>query len=234
MLAAVQGDPPPAAAQSETGATLQQPAPARSAARFFQDEEFNFLFHNMLGGAYYGVADVGTCLAIADQITDGDGASAFQALTAAGDWFAAVGDQAAAAGRRVSARQAYLQAANYTFPATFFADGMGPPERFAPTWLRQQALWDQAAALFDPPMEHVQIPYEGTTLSGDFYKVDASGKQRPLLILNNGSDGAMPAAWTMGAAPALERGYNCLTFDGPGQGTALVQQRCTSARTGRR
>src|SRR5215204_5267200 len=91
VLTAVQGDLSPAAGRGEMRATMQQaPAPARSAARFFQDEEFNFVFHNMLGGAYYGVAEVGTCLAIADQITDGDAASAFRAMTAAGDRFAAV------------------------------------------------------------------------------------------------------------------------------------------------
>ncbi|HEY7061553.1 MAG TPA: hypothetical protein VII06_08745 [Chloroflexota bacterium] len=195
-----------------------------SAARFFQDEDFNFVFHNMLGGAFYGVADVGACLAIADQITDGDAASAVQAMTAAGDRLAAIADQAAAAGHRVSARDAYLQAANYTFSASYFVDGMGAPERFGPLWLRTQALWDQGAALLDPPLEHVRIAYEGTTLPGYFYPVDTSGQRRPLLIFNNGSDGGMPSAWAMGIAAALQRGYNCLAFWGPGQGLALVQQ----------
>ena len=35
----------------------------------------------------------------------------------------------------------------------------------------------------------------------------------------------MPAAWSMGIAPALERGYDCLAFYGPGQGTVLLEQR---------
>jgi len=204
-------------------ASPDQTAP-RSAARFFQDDDFNFVFHNMLGGAFYGVADVGACLAIADQITDGDSASAVQAMTAAGDRLAASADRAAAAGRRVSARDAYLQAANYTFTASYFVDGMGAPERFGPIWLRHQALWDQGTALLDPPVEHVQIAYEGTSLPGFFYSVDGSRRRRPLLIFNNGSDGGLPSAWAMGIAPALQRGYNCLAFWGPGQGTALVQQ----------
>ena len=202
----------------------QDLAPAHSAARFFQDDDFNFVFLTMLGGAYYQVADVGACLAIAAQIQDGDAASAVQAMTEAGERLAAIGDQAAAAGRRVSACQAYLQAANYTFTATYFLDRMGAPDRFAPTWLRHQALWDQGAALLDPPMEHVRIPYEGTTLPGFWFQVDDSGQRRPLLIFNNGSDGSLVNAWFQGVAPALERGYNCLTFYGPGQGTALLEQ----------
>lgn len=30
--------------------------------------------------------------------------------------------------------------------------------------------------------------------------------------------------WVQGAAAGIERGYNCLTFDGPGQGQALFEQ----------
>ena len=41
---------------------------------------------------------------------------------------------------------------------------------------------------------------------------------------NNGSDGSLPFAWAVAVAPALERGYNCLTFYGPGEGLALVDQ----------
>jgi hypothetical protein len=196
----------------------------RSAARFFEDEELNYVFNVMLGGAYYGLADVGACLAIADQIADGDAASAVEAMTAAGERYAAIADRALADGHRTSARDAYLQAANYTFHASFFVDGMGAPDRFGPIWLRHQALWDRGTALLDPPVEHVRIAYEGTTLPGFFYSVDTSGRPRPLLIFNNGSDGGLAFAWVAGIAPALQRGYNCLAFWGPGQGTALVQQ----------
>jgi hypothetical protein len=38
----------------------------------------------------------------------------------------------------------------------------------------------------------------------------------------------MITAWTMGIAAALERGYNAYTFYGPGQGTALLQQKLYS------
>ena len=204
---------------------MQDPAPPRSAARYFGDFSINFEFLMMLGGAYNRLADVGACLAIADQVGyDGDAAAFVTATTAAADRLAAAGDQALAAGRRTTAREAYMQASNYTFAGSMFVDELGATDRFAPLWLRQQALFEQASALLDPPAELVRIPYEGTTLPGYFYAVDASGKRRPLLIFNNGSDGALPEAWNQGIAPALARGYNCLTFYGPGQGAALVQQ----------
>src|SRR6185369_2097056 len=100
----------------------------------------------------------------------------------------------------------------------------GASDRFAPLLLRQQAWFEQAGALLDPPVELVPIPYENTTLPGYIYTVDNSGKQRPLLIFNNGSDGGLGEAWTQGVVPALDRGYNCLTFFGPGQGSTLLQQ----------
>jgi hypothetical protein len=203
----------------------QEPSPPRSAARYFRDFDINFEFLMMLGGAYYRLADIGTCLAIADEITyEGDAAAAVRAMTAAGERLAAIGDQALAAGRQTSAREAYMQAANYTFAATNFVDRMGASDRFVPLWLRQQGWFEQASALLDPPVELVRIPYENTTLPSYFYAVDRSGKRRPLLIFNNGSDGGLPEAWCQGIAPALQRGYNCLTFFGPGQGMALVQQ----------
>src|SRR5689334_12520822 len=73
VMATAAGGLPRASAKTQAGTTMQQDArPARDAARFFEDEELDFVFLNMLGGAYYQLADVGTCLAIADQITDGD------------------------------------------------------------------------------------------------------------------------------------------------------------------
>jgi hypothetical protein len=134
------------------------------AARFFEDDDLNFVFLIVLGGAYDRVADVGACLAIADRIEDGDAGSAFAAFTAAGARLAVIADEAATAGHRISAREAYLQAANYTFAETYFADQAGASDRFGPTWLRHQELWDAGASLLDPPMERVRIAFEGATL----------------------------------------------------------------------
>jgi alpha-beta hydrolase superfamily lysophospholipase len=197
----------------------------RKASRFFEDPDINYVFLTMLGGAYYRTADIGACLAIADQIVDGDRASAFRALLVAGDRLSAAAETASTNGLRISARDAYMQAANYVFSATYFVNPIGPPDAFAFNWLRHQELWDKAAALLDPPADYLPFPYEKTTLPGYFFKVDNSGLRRPLIILNNGSDGGMVAAWTLGIAAALERGYNAYTFYGPGQGTALLKQK---------
>jgi hypothetical protein len=200
----------------------------RSASHFFEDPDLNYVFQRMLGAAYYRAADIGACLSIADQIVDGDRSSALRALLIAGDRLSAVAETSARNRFRISAREAYMQAANYIFSATYFVNPAGAPDAFEFNWLRHQELWDKAAGLLDPPVNYLPFPYEKTTLPGYFFKVDDSGKQRPLLILNNGSDGGMITAWTLGVAAALERGYNAYTFYGPGQGTALLQQKLYS------
>ena len=74
-----------------------------------------------------------------------------------------------------------------------------------------------AAGLFDPPIEPVEIPYEGKTLPGYLHRVDGSARKRPLLILNTGFDGSAEEMHWSGARAAVERGYTVLVFDGPGQ-----------------
>ena len=78
--------------------------------------------------------------------------------------------------------------------------------------------------MFHPPFEAVEIPYEGTTLPGYFFRVDDSGKQRPTVITMTGMDGYVEETYFGVVAAALERGYNCLTYDGPGQGGVLRQR----------
>ena len=47
---------------------------------------------------------------------------------------------------------------------------------------------------------------------------------RPTLIAHGGFDSTLEELYTFAAAPALERGYNCLTFEGPGQGEVIRTQ----------
>lgn len=41
------------------------------------------------------------------------------------------------------------------------------------------------------------------------------------MILTNGSDGQNVDMWTYGVPAALDRGWNALVYDGPGQGQLL-------------
>jgi hypothetical protein len=199
-------------------------APAVPAGRFFADPDMDFVFLTALGKAYYQAADTGKLLWLAGQIPDGDRPAAFQAFLGAGAEARALALEALRKGRRESARQALLWASNYYYTATYFADA-SDPSRFYPTWKVSRQCWNQALPLFRPPVEKVWIPYQGTRLQGYFFRADDSRRRLPLLILNNGSDGSVLDMWCWGGAAAVARGWNALTFDGPGQGYALWEQK---------
>jgi alpha-beta hydrolase superfamily lysophospholipase len=79
----------------------------------------------------------------------------------------------------------------------------------------------------------VEIPFEGTTLPAYRCLVDDRKVKRPLLIIQTGFDGTAEELYYTVAVFALARGYNCLLFEGPGQGRVIREQRYHSARTGR-
>jgi hypothetical protein len=193
-------------------------------SRIFKDDDFEFGLSIALGGAYSGQADVGECLAIAGRIKNGDADSWVKEWIDAAGRAREIASQAEDGGHRLSARDAWLRASNYFSIALNQIAGSKRGDQFEQVWEQHRDCWDRAAALFDPPLEHVSIPYEDTTLEGYLFKVDDSGAKRPLAILNNGSDAPVSAMWQQGGAAGIARGYNCLTFDGPGQNAALVRQ----------
>ncbi len=191
----------------------------------FQDVTFENIFLTSLGRAYHSGGDVGRVLYLTRQVKDGDFESAYRVFKQAGDEALAVADESAAGGHRESARQAYLWAQNFYDSSTYFLDGSDDPSRFLPTWQALYDCWLKSLPLFDPPIEPVSVPYEGTSLRGFYMRGRSKAKRRPLLILANGSDGSLLDMWLWGGAGGTARGYDCLTFDGPGQGYALWKQK---------
>ena len=73
----------------------------------------------------------------------------------------------------------------------------------------------------------MEIPYENTTLPGCFHRVDESNTKRPLLILHTGFDGSAEEMHGQGARAGVERSWNVLAFDGPGQYGPIHRERLT-------
>ena len=57
------------------------------------------------------------------------------------------------------------------------------------------------------------------------YTVDGNKNRRQTLIVHGGFDSTLEELYTFAAAPALQRGYNCLTFEGPGQGAVIRKKK---------
>jgi pimeloyl-ACP methyl ester carboxylesterase len=192
----------------------------------FDDESFSFETLRTAGFALYGGADLGEVLVTASAITGGDEASWHRAWKATAERLQATGEQALAAGHRISARETLLRASNYYRAAEYYLrDNPATDPEVTALSARSRETFRAAASLLDTPAETVSIPYEGTTLPGYLFLVDDSGAPRPTVIYTNGYDSTAEESWWAVAAAALRRGYNVLAYDGPGQGAALREQK---------
>ena len=157
------------------------------------------------------------------QIEEGDRDGWYEQWAATAVRITALGDESASAGHTVSARDAYLRASSYYRTAYLPLYGSPVDPRLVQAFDKETTVFQKAAALMKPPVEPVEIPYEGATLPGYFCRVDDSGRPRPTLVCTNGYDSTINEMY-VAFATALARGYNLLLFDGPGQGRPLIEQ----------
>lgn len=194
---------------------------------FFKNADFNFLTEIALGSAFRQGSDIGEVLATIERVHDGKAQTWVDAWTTTANRLADEAAGNAAAGHHQSAAAQNLRASNYYSLATYSADGTDDPHLFASLWEKHRDAWDRFIDLGGARpnvVDRIQIPYEDTTLPGYFFRAGPEGEPRRTLIFNNGSDGSIVGAWTDGIALALTRGWNAMTFDGPGQNAALVRQ----------
>jgi alpha-beta hydrolase superfamily lysophospholipase len=125
-------------------------------------------------------------------------------------------------GHEASAREAFLRASNYYRSAEVFL-AIDDPRRLE-TWQQGTDAFEQMAALSGGSIQRVEIPFEDGALPGYWCRVDASGAPRPALLVQSGLDGTMEDLFPTIISTALTRGYNCLAYEGPGQGRVIRVQ----------
>ena len=209
------------------GEEAAQPEPQEESPHLecvFDDPAFSFQLLRAMGEAIYDCSDIGECLTTACRIEEGDIEDWYSEWYETAERVRGYAEESLAGGHEVSAREAYLRAMNYYRMADFYLHGDPEDPRILETWGKSRDCFAQAAELFTPALEQVEIPYEGTTLPGYLYKGDDSGVPRPTLVIQTGFDGTLEELYCNGAEAALRRGYNCLTFTGPGQGGVIREQ----------
>ncbi|MDR6972159.1 prolyl oligopeptidase family serine peptidase [Leifsonia shinshuensis] len=191
---------------------------------FSGDPDFDFEIRTTIGQAFSGAADIGEVLAAVQGIRAKDHEGWFAAWRGLGDRIAAEADAAAAAGHTVSAASAYLRAASYYATAVNAVASLPSDEDLLPTFRSHRAAWDRWVDLVDLDIDRVDIPYDETTMPGYWFRSGlAGGGPRPVLVVVNGSDGALTGLWSSAVSGALRRGYDALVFDGPGQQSLLFE-----------
>jgi pimeloyl-ACP methyl ester carboxylesterase len=191
----------------------------------YRDRLFDAQLLRTVGHSCYGGADIAECLATAHRIPETNTSEWFTAWMALADRVRADAERSLLDGCTVNGRESFLRASNYYRNAYIFLFGLsGEQDReLQRAYNLHRQSFRQAAALMDSPVEEVRIPYEQTSLRGYFLRADSSGVPRSTLILNGGYDSTAEECYFWNAVAALRRGYHCLLFDGPGQGSALIE-----------
>ena len=190
----------------------------------FRNASYDGQLMRTLAAAMAGSADLGEALATARRIGKPNGTAWYDAWSRTADQARQTAEQARASGERVSARHGFLRASEYYRQAFYYLRSDLDDHRLQDAYHAHVDTFRAATALMDHPAEAVRIPYDTTTVNGYLFAPDGAREARPTVIFPCGYDSTAEAGWANVPA-AVERGYNALVFEGPGQGEALYTQR---------
>src|SRR5918911_741733 len=186
---------------------------------YFGDSAFDGQLQRSVAKADSGMANVGECLAIANRITPGDRDSWYRAWSEFATRLVGQADEAAKDGHRVSARGAYLRAAEYFRQAFFFhrenLDGSELHSGYA-----------SSVQAFRSALSHFGHPGRilSGAVSGYLFTPGHTDGRCPTILHIGGYDGTAEELYASVPA-ALDRGYVVAVLDGPGQGAMLYDRR---------
>lgn len=178
---------------------------------------FQFNFARALMVASTGGANVSDCLKAASIIKDNDEESWVREWANLAEKAAQEAERSMHSGQTIKARLAYLRASNYYQAAMFYLPSSDARlDRYIELG---RDMFHRAAELFSPRIEAVEIPFGGAILPG--YFLSAGQSKMPTLLVINGGDSHNEELVHWIGFEAVERGWNCLVFEGPGQWSAL-------------
>lgn len=182
----------------------------------FNNRDMDYYLAWMMGRQFFDGSDPQECLDTAARISDGDIAAWQKTWPEMAEMIEQQAETALAQGFSQTARKAFLRACTYYRAPLFIMDAKDLA--FKENWQKMQACFQKAAKLFAPPIEAIEVPYQGKALSGYFCKVDESDTRRPTLIICGGIETFREDCYFVAAPAGLARGYNVLMVDFPGQG----------------
>ncbi|WP_115711397.1 alpha/beta hydrolase family protein [Legionella sainthelensi] len=182
---------------------------------------FNAQLIRSLGATTYQGAEIGECLAIASQIEPGNKESWYSHWIAFADNNYNLAETYRNQRLCFDAKLAFLRACTYYRTAFFFLEDDPTDPRIEHALQYSIQSFHQALEFFETPVEVVEIPFANAKLPGYLYLHESSSNHpKPILIDTGGGDGTKEECYGT-ATEALKRGFHCLTFEGPGQGSIL-------------
>lgn len=189
----------------------------------FKDDQFSFQLLRLLGEAVYKTSDIGEVLVTAEKIEEGNYESWYKEWNKTAERIHCIADNNYENGHTISAKEQYLRAANYYRIAEFYLHENIEDSNIERLYNLSFECFSKVMELNSPVIERVEIPYEKTTLPAHYYKLEDSNTERPVLVLMTGYDGTKEEFYGL-AMTAIEHGFNCLAFEGPGQGEVVKKQ----------
>ncbi|TVY36344.1 20-hydroxy-prefusarin hydrolase [Lachnellula subtilissima] len=191
------------------------------------DSAFNFQFLITLGDAITGGADIGPVLGAAKNIVPGDFSSFSQQFYALANDTKAQAADPENAYDGVNVRETWFSASQYFRRADFFLHTDWDNPLITSLRAEQTAAFDAAIAALPIPGQRIRFSATkgNFTIDAIWYAASADPDAKlPTLVIGNGFDAAQEDSYHYFVASALARGWNCITYEGPGQPTIRREQ----------
>jgi len=178
-----------------------------------------------LSGAPWGGAEIDEVNRVGRALKDkvGDDDAWFTEWTRMADRIEARGRAAERDGHKMTAASCFLRATRYYQTGERF---LQPKSQLGLDAYAKsvKAFRDAAAILRRPRIEHVEVPYEGTSLPALLVHPDpeaACRKPAPAMVFFDGFDVTKELQYGYAVADLAARGVGCLIVDGPGNGESV-------------
>ncbi|TPR19291.1 alpha/beta hydrolase family protein [Apilactobacillus timberlakei] len=186
--------------------------------KFFNDNEaFNFETIRALGYANYLGSSYGEVNEIVKKIDSKSTDSWFNEWNSMAQLLNKNASEQIQNNHIASAYKTLLRVSNYYRSAEFFLDPYD--NRRIKVYLDSVDAFQKAMRISKYDVSILNIPFDGYYMNGYLFK--SKYENAPTLIYVGGYDSTCEELYFSGGAEAIERDYNVLIFDGPGQGGVL-------------
>lgn len=180
-----------------------------------EDKNFHFELLRILASVRGFGADVSEVLNVCEKLIPGDFESWYIEFRKLAEWVETTIDENEY--DKVSLRDAYWRASRYHFTCGFFFQAEQEDPRALAVYERWVSLFDKGCSMMDIPPERHTLQANGFQIPIMLFRCSLDDRARPTLIIGNGLDGSMEEMLHMNGLQALERGFNVVLYEGPGQ-----------------
>jgi hypothetical protein len=182
---------------------------------FFEHDVFDFETIRLLWQAPYDGADWGEVMSAVARIDSGDFESWYRGWAALAE---SLRERGQALVDPVSRGKANLRASNYMRTAEFFLAADDPRRVGAAAFCR--TTFNEGLAGLGVDFTWRSVPYDGVEMETLVLRSPTSSG-RAVLVVHGGFDSTLEELYLIVGAGALQRGYDVLIYEGPGQAQLL-------------